>query len=102
MREKGGHKGQGYLSLAVLVLVYLVCLVRYHPGRPGATILATLSHFLTFAPFLAGGTLIVVRVFRGFAGVNPPAVVVVRLFLTIGLIAELFAGIYHYLKYAGA
>ncbi len=103
-KEKNSNrlgKGRGPLSLAILVAVYLVCILRYHPGKPAATIIATVSHFLTFAPFLAGGTIIVVRVFRGIAGVNPPAVVVVRIFLTLGLVAELFAGIYHYLKYGG-
>lgn len=99
--KNGRQRRQGYLSLAVLTAVYLLCLLRYHPARPAATIVATLSHFLTFAPFLAGGTVIVVRVFRAFAGVNPPAAVIARVFLTIGLVSELFAGIYHYLKYGG-
>jgi len=88
------------VSFALLVLIYLVCSLRYFPGRAMKTLVATGTHLLTFAPFLIGGTIIVGRVFRAFAGINPPKMLLARIFLTLGLIAELFAGIYHYLKYS--
>ena len=88
-------------SLTLLILIYLVCGLRYFPGQPARSLVATLSHLLTFAPFLLGGTIIVSRIFEAFAGVPPPKMIQARVYLTLGLISELFAGIYHYLKYSG-
>lgn len=86
-----------YLALFVLFLVYLLCALRYYPGRPLDTFWATLEHLLASVPFSLGGTLLFVPLFTKTAGCRPPMNVVVRLFLTIGICIEFFFGLYHYL-----
>ncbi len=51
------------LGLFVLSLVYLLCALRYFPGRPFDTLLATVEHLLASVPFALGLTLIFVSIF---------------------------------------
>ncbi len=99
MPEPTPSRTREIISLALLVLIYILCSLRYFPAQALKTIIASGSHILTFAPFLLGGTIIVAAVFRAFAGIPPPKMLLARIYLTLGLIAELFAGIYNYLKY---
>ena len=86
-----------YLALSGLFLVYLLCAIRYFPGRPLDTLLATLEHLLSSVPFALGFTLVFVSLFTKTAGSRPSIIFTARLFLTIGIIIEFFFGLYHYL-----
>ena len=80
-----------------LGIIYLLCTVRYYPGRPVDTLIATAEHLLASIPFSLGFTLLVVSILAKVSGQRPPWIFVVRLFLTFGIIAEFFFGLYHYL-----
>jgi hypothetical protein len=85
------------LTLLLLTLFYLLCSTRYFPNRPADTLLSTAQHLLTMAPFLVGGTLIARSVFHRFTGELLGWSRLMRIYLTLGLIAEFFLGLYHYL-----
>lgn len=88
---------KSYLALVGLSLVYLLCALRYFPGRPVDTLLATLEHLLASVPFGLGLTLIFVSIFTKTAGQRPSMHFLIRLFLTIGICIEFFYGLYNYL-----
>ena len=86
------------LTLTVITAFYLLCSLRYFPGRPAETLLATLTELLTVAPFLLGGCLIARVTVHRLSGVVLPWPKLLRIYLTLGLIVEFFLGIYHYLN----
>ena len=88
---------KNYLALLGLFIVYLLCALRYYPGRPWETFWATAEHLLASVPFAIGFTLFFVSLFSKTAGQRPSMNFIVRLFLTIGICIEFFFGLYHYL-----
>ena len=86
------------ISLGLLVVVYLFVTVRYFPGRPVETVTATLRHWLESVPFLIGLTILTVSILKKMAGSKLPANRIMRIYLTFGLIGEVFYGIYHYVN----
>jgi len=86
------------LALAIITAFYLLCSLRYFPGRPAESLLATLTELLTVAPFLLGGCLIARATLHRLSGATPPWSQLLRIYLTLGLTVEFFLGIYHYLK----
>jgi len=86
------------LTLAILTAFYLLCSLRYFVGRPVESLVATLQELLTVAPFLMGGTLIARASFHRLSGTHLPWSKLLRIYLTLGLIAEFILGLYHYLK----
>lgn len=80
-----------------MALVYLMCSLRYFPGRPGDSLVATLTQLLTVAPFSVGATILVAALFRKLTGERLPWSSVVRIFLTIGIVIEFFYGLHDYL-----
>ncbi|MEJ2689801.1 MAG: hypothetical protein P8130_07600 [Deltaproteobacteria bacterium] len=92
---------KNYLGLVVLSLVYLLCALRYFPGRPVDTLLATVEHILASVPFAVGLTLVFVSLFTKTAGRRPSKLFLARLFLTISICIEFFYGLYNYLATGG-
>ncbi len=86
------------LTLAILTAFYLLCSLRYFPGRPTESLVATLQELLTVAPFLMGGTLIARATFHRLNGGQLPWSKLLRIYLTMGLTVEFFLGLYHYLN----
>ncbi len=92
--EKIGDK----ISLVVMTAVYLLCSLRYFPGQPAATMINTALHLLTVAPFLIGTILIGASFYRKTTGEDISWPRMARIYLTLGIIAEFFLGIYNYLN----
>ena len=85
-------------AIVILIILYVLFSVRYYQGNLAKTALETGIHMLTVAPFLIGGTLILVSVLRKFTGERPPWAMVIRIYLTIGIFVEFILGIYHYVS----
>ncbi|MEW6518525.1 MAG: inner-membrane translocator [Thermodesulfobacteriota bacterium] len=86
------------ISLFLLIVVYLLVCIRYFPGRPLETLTATMSHLLESVPYIIALTVLVVSVMQKVVGQRLPKNRIARIYLTFGLIAEFFFGMYHYLK----
>ena len=85
-------------SIGLLVAIYLLCSVRYYHGNVSKTVLETLIHLLTVAPFIIGGTLVLVSIIRKIAGERLAWEAVIRIYLTVGIFVEFIIGIYHYVN----
>lgn len=86
------------LTLTIIAAFYLLCSLRYFPGRLAESLVSTLQELLIVAPFLVGGTLIAKGIIHRVSGGNPAWPQLLRIYLTLGLTVEFFLGIYHYLK----
>jgi hypothetical protein len=86
------------ISLAVLTLAYLLCSLRYFPGRAAESLVETATHLLTVAPFLIGAILLFNSFFRRQGGDKPPPATMLRIGLSMGIIIEFFIGLYNYLE----
>lgn len=89
-------------SLAAIIFIYLVCSFRYFPGRLGDSLIATALHLLEIAPFTIGAVVMVAGIIRKMSGRLPGALVLLRMFLAISLVVEIFFGLYVYLERGGA
>ena len=83
------------LLLGLLISIYLLSSVRYYKENLAKTVVETLIHLFTVAPFLIGGTLVLIAVFRKLAGERPPWETIIRIYLTIGIIIEFILAIHH-------
>mgnify|MGYP001227071557 CR=1 FL=1 len=86
------------ITLFLLIIVYLLLCVRYFPNRPMDTLSATLSHLLDSVPYVIAMTILVVSVIQKVVGQKLPKNRIARIYLTFGLIAEFFLGIYNYIN----
>ena len=86
------------VTLFLLIFVYLLVCVRYFPNRPMDTLSATMSHLLDSVPYIIALTVVVVSVMQKVMGEKLPKNRIARIYLTFGLIAEFFFGMYHYLN----
>ncbi|WP_157861475.1 inner-membrane translocator [Desulfurivibrio alkaliphilus] len=87
--------------ITVLAAFYLLASVRYFPGQPLETLLATLGHMLQSLPLLAAVTYLVVLVVRKVAGQVPSLFGIARIFLLIALGYEFLFALHHYTTVAG-
>ncbi len=85
-------------AITILIILYLIFSVRYYQGNFSKTALETCIHMLTVAPFLIGGTLVLVSVLRKVAGERLSWEAVIRIYLTLGIFVEFILGIYHYVN----
>jgi len=90
-------KLQEKIGLAVMTAVYLLCVTRYIPDQLLYSLKATGSHLLVAAPVAVGGTILIVSVLQRMGDGRLPWDRVLRIYLTFGIIFELFFGLYHYL-----
>ncbi len=84
------------LTLTIIAAFYLLCSLRYFPGRPAESLVSTLQELLIVAPFLVGGTLIAKGIIHRVGGENPAWPKLLRIYLTLGLTVEFFLGLRHY------
>jgi hypothetical protein len=94
--NKQGSRGQ-QITLALLFIFYCFVSIRYFPGEPGKTIMATAQHLLSVLPFTVGFTLVLMKIFDRAVGVRMSKSNFLRIFLLLSLLLELFYGIYNYL-----
>jgi len=87
-----------YLTLIFWVVVYLLCSYRYLEGRLFNSLVASLVHILSVAPFVIGLTIIIVVFLRNTSGERLPLDRTIRVYLTIGIITEFFYGLHDYLS----
>lgn len=92
------NKSRETLTLIILTVIYLLCIVRYFPGRPMDTLMETLSHFLSVGFYGMGLTLVLVSFLKRISGERLPWDRVARLYLTFGLFIEFFCGMYNYFE----
>ena len=88
------------ISLTLLVAAYLLVTIRYFPGRPADTLTATMGHLLDSVPYIIAVTILTVSIMQKVVGAKLPHNRIARIYLTFGLIAEFFFGIYHYVSVA--
>lgn len=83
--------------LSLLGLLYGLCSVRYFPDQFGKTVVETLLQITTTAPLPIGATLIVVSLLQKASGAKMPWDRVLRIYLTFGIMIEIFFGLHDYL-----
>lgn len=84
------------ITLAVLCIIYLLVSMRYFPGRPVDTAVATLRHLLSSVPIAIGLTIFSVSILQKMVGEKLPYDRIARIYLAFGLIAEFFYALYDY------
>jgi hypothetical protein len=86
-----------FFSLFLLIAVYLLVSLRYYPGQVMKTITETLWHLLSIAPYTIGATVIIAVVLRRLSEGKLRWQLLLRIFITLSIILELFLGIHdHY------
>jgi hypothetical protein len=90
------------ISLAVMVVVYLLASVRYFPGRVMHSIMETLLHILSVAPISLGATLLIVAVLQRLVKERLLFNRTLRLFLMVAICLEFLLALAHYLEINGA
>ncbi len=85
-----------YLSYFLLVVVYLLCSMRYFPGRWLDTSLATITHIASMGPYTLGATIITVSILHKMSAERLPWKNIIRIFLAVSIFLELFLGIANY------
>ncbi|MFA7382033.1 MAG: hypothetical protein WC001_01140 [Desulfurivibrionaceae bacterium] len=90
------------ISLAILVVVYLLASVRYFPGRAMQTMVETLIHMLSVAPLNLGATLVIVAVLQRLVKERLPFARSLRLFLVVAICLEFILGLAHFFELNGA
>ncbi|MBU0730163.1 MAG: hypothetical protein KKA70_10500 [Proteobacteria bacterium] len=83
------------ISLVLLTAAYLVCAFRYFPGRLFESLVETASHILGSVPFIIGLTLLIFSFFKKMTGSKLSWDRTFRIFLTLGIIFEVFYGLYN-------
>lgn len=94
------YRTRQIVSLGLLVIFYLLCSLRFFPDRLADTLIETLIHILSVAPFTIGLTLVLLSVLQRLAGERLPLDRALRIFLTLGILFEIFYGLYNYLNLA--
>jgi len=84
------------LPLLALAGVYVLFSMRYFPGNVAKTALETALQILSVAPLPIGATLLLVGFLQRRAGEKMPWDRVARLYLTLGVMLEIFLGFYDY------
>ncbi len=93
-------KGKEILYFLVLITIYLLCILRYFPGQPLASLRATGLHLLGVTPYVVGLTFFIVTLLNKISGERLRWDRIARIYLTLGLIVEFFYGLYNYLDLA--
>ncbi|MFC1837126.1 hypothetical protein ACFLYW_00395 [Thermodesulfobacteriota bacterium] len=74
------------ISLAAVVIAYLLFNFRYSPGDPVVSIKSTLIQLLMTLPFVAGLTILLVSFMQRSTGERLPWDRILRIYCTIGII----------------
>lgn len=89
------------ISLAILIVVYLLASVRYFPGRAMHSMVETLIHVLSVAPINLGATLLIVAVLQRLVKERLPFSRTLRIFLVVTICLEFILGLAHYFEING-
>jgi hypothetical protein len=88
-----------FFSLFLLLAVYLLVSLRYFPGQGMKTISETLWHLLSIAPYTVGATVVIAVLLRRLSeGKKLHWQLLVRMFITLSIILEIFLGIHDHLQ----
>lgn len=85
------------VSLALVILAYLIFNFRYTPGRPVDSLAATAIQILTTAPYIIGATFLVVYFLQRTAGARLSWDRILRIYCTLGIITGLLFAINEHL-----
>jgi hypothetical protein len=86
------------LSLLSLIAVYLLVSLRFFPGQWLKTFTETLWHLLSIAPYTVGTTVVITMILRRFSEDRKLRwELMLRIFITLSIILEIFLGIHDYL-----
>ena len=90
------------ISLAILIVVYLLSSVRYFPGQAMHSLVETLIHVLSVAPICLGATLVIVAILQRLVKERLPFSRTLRFFLVVAICLEFILGLSHYFEISGA
>jgi hypothetical protein len=86
-----------FISLFLLIVIYLLVSWRYFPGQALKSITETLWHLLSISPYTVGGTVVISMFLHRLSGVRRPGwQLILRIFITLSIILEIFLGIHDY------
>ena len=91
-----------HISLAILVVVYLLASVRYFPGRAMHSMVETLIHVLSVAPINLGATLLIVALLQHLVKERLLFSRTARIFLVVAISLEFILGLAHFFEMNGA
>ncbi len=89
------------ISLGIIILVYLLCSIRYYHGNILKTLMESAMQIIAIAPITVGGTIVIVSLFQRAMGGKMPIDRILRIFLTLGIIVEFLYGLYNYVGVKG-
>lgn len=101
-RGQGGNASgwKGHLSLALIFVFYILCNSRYSPGRPAASLAATMMQILATAPFVIGISILLVYFLQRLSGQRLLWDRILRIYLTFGIIIGFLVNLYDYFSRA--
>ena len=84
------------VSLAAVIIVYLLFNFRYSPGNIFVSLKSTLGQILITCPFVIGLTILVVSFMQRSTGEKLPWDRIIRLYCTLGIIIGFFYALNEY------
>jgi hypothetical protein len=87
-----------HISLAILIVVYLLASVRYFPGRAMHSMVETLIHMLSVAPINLGATLLIVALLQYLLKERLLFSRIVRIFFVVAISLEFILGLAHFFE----
>ena len=87
-----------YSSLLILLIIYLICSLRYFPDNLSKTAVESMLQMFSAAPFPMGATILIVSFLQRTSGDKLPWDRILRIYLTVAIMVEFIFGIHHYLN----
>jgi magnesium-transporting ATPase (P-type) len=84
------------ISLAIVIIVYLLFNFRYSPESVLLSIKSTLVQLLITSPFVAGLTILIVSFLQRSSGKRLPWDRIIRIYCTLGIIIGFFYALNEY------
>jgi hypothetical protein len=84
------------ISLAAVIIMFLLFNFRYSPGNVLISIKSTLIQLLMTSPFVVGGTILIVTFIQRSSGERLPWDRVIRIYCTLGIIIGFFYALSEY------
>ena len=84
------------ISLAIVIIVYLLFNFRYSPESVLLSIKSTLVQLLITSPFVAGLTILIVSFLQKSSGKRLPWDRIIRIYCTLGIIIGFFYALNEY------
>ncbi len=84
------------ISLAGVIVVYLLFNLRYSPANPVGSVKSTLIQLVLTSPFVVGLTILVVSFMQRSTGERLPWDRIIRIYCTLGIIIGFFYALNEY------